>query len=174
MSLLTPSLLSRILQDYALPRTGVHGVAHWARVLENGRRVGSLTPGADLDVIELFSVFHDSRRVNESIDFGHGRRGAQLARELRGQYFDIDDARFALLEHACNEHTSGKTQADPTVQVCWDADRLDLLRVDIPPRADLLCTAAARTSDIMTWANRRASRFEAPELIQSEWEISLY
>lgn len=171
MPLLTPPLLARILEDYALPRKGVHGVAHWARVLENGRRVGTLTPGADLDVIELFAVFHDSRRVNESVDFGHGRRGAELARQLRGRFFDLDDARFARLEHACNEHTSGKTQANPTVQVCWDADRLDLLRVGTVPRAKYLCTPAARTSEIMDWANRRASAFEAPELIWNEWGI---
>lgn len=173
MSLLTPTLLARILEDYALPRKGVHGVAHWARVLENGRRVGALTPGADPDVIELFAVFHDSRRLNEAVDFGHGRRGAQLARDLRGSYFDLDDARFALLEHACNEHTSGKTDADPTVQVCWDADRLDLLRVFITPRPGLLCTPAARTSDIMDWANRRAAWLEIPSLIRDEWEIEL-
>jgi uncharacterized protein len=171
MSHLTPALLSRILEDYALPRRGVHGVAHWARVLENGRRVGALTPGADPDVIELFAVFHDSRRINEAVDFGHGRRGAELARQLRGQFFNIDDARFAQLEYACNEHTSGKTQADPSVQVCWDADRLDLLRVGTRPRTGLLCTAAARTSEIMDWANRRASAFEAPELIWNEWGI---
>lgn len=171
MSLLTPSLLSRILEDYALPHTGVHGIAHWARVLENGRRVAALTDGADADVIELFAVFHDSRRVNDALDFGHGRRGAELARQLRGQYFDLDDARFALLEYACNEHTSGKTRADPSVQVCWDADRLDLLRVGTRPRGERLCTAAARTSEIMDWANRRASRFEVPDLIHREWGL---
>ena len=173
MSLLTPSLVAHILEDYALPRMGVHGVAHWARVLENGRRVGALTPGADSDVIELFAIFHDSRRINEAVDFGHGRRGAELARQLRGQYFDVDDTRFRLLEYACNEHTSGKTQADPTVQVCWDADRLDLSRVFISPRPGLLCTPAARTSEIMDWANRRASAFEVPSLVHDEWRIDL-
>ena len=173
MSLLTQSLLSRILEDYALPRRGVHGVAHWARVLENGRRLLALTPGADAQVVEFFSVFHDARRVNEAWDYGHGRRGADLARQLRGRYFDLDESRFALLEYACNEHTSGLTQADPSVQVCWDADRLDLLRVGTRPRGELLCTAAARTSEIMDWANRRASRFDVPELIYNDWGIDI-
>ncbi len=173
MSLLTPALLSRILQGYALPRSGVHGVAHWARVLENGRRVAALTPGAEAEVIELFSVFHDARRINEAWDHGHGSRGAELARELRGEYFDIDDARFMLLEYACQEHTSGKREADPSVQVCWDADRLDLLRVGTRPRPELLCTDAARTQEIMEWANRRASRFVAPELIRQEWGMEI-
>jgi uncharacterized protein len=173
MSLITPALLSRILQDYALRPNGVHGVAHWARVLENGRRVGGLTPGADPDVIELFAVFHDSRRVNDQRDDGHGRRGAELARQLRGEYFDIDDSRFALLEYASQEHTHGKTQADPTVQVCWDSDRLDLLRVGTQPHPRLLCTDAAKTSEVMGWANERASHFVVPALVQAEWGISL-
>ncbi len=173
MSVLTPSLVSRILEGYALPRTGIHGVAHWVRVLENGRRVAALTPGADLDIVELFSIFHDARRVNEAVDYGHGRRGAALANVLRGEYFDLDDARFALLQYACNEHTSGKIEADLTVQVCWDADRLDLLRVYIRPRGERLCTAAARTSEVMDWANRRAARLEVPGLIETDWGMTL-
>jgi uncharacterized protein len=173
MSLLTPSLVSRILEGYALPRTGVHGVAHWARVLENGRRLAELTGGVDLDVIELFAIFHDSRRVNESVDWGHGKRGAELAVQLRGHAFELDDALFALLEYACNEHTAGKTDADRTVQVCWDSDRLDLLRVHIRPRASLLCTEAARRSSVMDWANDRALHFQVPDLIEKEWELQL-
>src|SRR5512141_3319602 len=125
MSTLTPFLLSRILDGYSLPRAGTHGIAHWARVLENGREVARLS-GADIDVVELFAVFHDARRLNEAWDHGHGKRGAELARELRGTYFELDDTRFSLLEYACREHTSGLTQADLSVQACWDADRLDL------------------------------------------------
>ncbi len=173
MSLITPSLVAHILEDYALPRTGVHGVAHWARVLENGRRLASLTPGVDLDVIELFAVFHDSRRVNESIDWGHGKRGGALAKQLLGEYFQLGEARFALLQYACEEHTSGKIKGDPTVQVCWDADRLDLLRVGILPNASRLCCEAARRPYIMEWANNRALRFEVPRLIGQEWGLQL-
>jgi uncharacterized protein len=32
-------IIHRILEDYALPWHGVHGVGHWARVLENGLRL---------------------------------------------------------------------------------------------------------------------------------------
>ncbi len=173
MSLVTPSLVSHILEDYALPRSGVHGVAHWARVLENGRRLASLMPGVDLDVIELFAVFHDARRVNESIDWGHGKRGGELARQLLGGYFQLEQARFSLLQYACDEHTTGKTKADPTVQVCWDADRLDLLRVGIRPSASRLCTEAARQPTILDWANGKALRFEVPGLISHEWGLQL-
>ena len=75
--IITPKLLDKILAGYALPLTGTHGISHWARVLENGRKVAALS-GADLDVVELFAIFHDSRRLNEAWDHGHGRRGADL------------------------------------------------------------------------------------------------
>ena len=112
MRIVTPNLLNRILDGYILPTQGYHGLTHWARVLENGRRVASMIEGADLEILELFAVFHDSRRVNEARDNGHGMRGAQLARELRDTCLELDDERFALLEYACEEHTSGLTEAD--------------------------------------------------------------
>ena len=73
-----------ILEDYVLPWNGTHGVAHWARVLENGLRLAQET-GANVEVVQLFAVFHDSRRVNEGTDDGHGLRGADLAAELRSK-----------------------------------------------------------------------------------------
>ena len=35
--------------------------------------------GANIEVVQLFSVFHDSYRTNEGIDDGHGERGGDLA-----------------------------------------------------------------------------------------------
>ncbi len=170
MSFLNPALLATILEGYRLPPRGTHGITHWARVLENGRKLAEQT-GADLQVVELFAVFHDSRRMNEARDHGHGKRGSQLARELRGRAFDLDDGRFALLEYACDEHTSGLTAADRSVQVCWDSDRLDLLRVGIRPHPRLLCTEAAQDPGVLDWANERASVRFVPALIEEEWGL---
>jgi len=64
-----------ILDGYALDPRGIHGAPHWARVLENGRRIG-LVEGTDPLVVGLFAVFHDSRRLNDDWDPDHGRRGA--------------------------------------------------------------------------------------------------
>ena len=41
MSLNIPLVLKTALEDYALPLNGDHGVAHWARVLENGLRLAT-------------------------------------------------------------------------------------------------------------------------------------
>lgn len=168
--IITPQLVAAILQEYTLPWYGTHGVTHWARVLENGRRLAA-DSGASLAVVELFAVFHDSRRVNERRDFGHGLRGAKFAATLRGRLFDLPDAEFDDLYTACAEHTDGKTRANPNIRACWDSDRLDLYRVGSLPEPHRLCTDAARQPALLAWANDRARYRFAPDLLRSEWGL---
>ena len=52
--------------------------------------------------------------------------------------------------------TDGGTEADVTVQTCWDADRLDLGRVGIRPHPRYLCTPAARSAEVIEWAHARS------------------
>lgn len=77
MELNIPLVLKAILEDYALPINGDHGVVHWARVLENGLRLAEET-GANVEVVQLFAVLHDSRRQNEMTDPEHGPRAADF------------------------------------------------------------------------------------------------
>jgi uncharacterized protein len=128
-----------------------------------GLRLAECT-GADPSVVELFAVFHDACRMNEDRDPDHGRRGAALATSLRGQLFDRPDPAFALLLSACTDHTDGRTEGDVTVQTCWDADRLDLGRVGIPPDPARLCTAAAKEPCFFAWATRLYLLGEATDL----------
>ena len=62
MPLNLPRIVNAILEKYALQPDGDHGVAHWARVLDNGLRLANVT-GADIEVVQLFAVFHDCKRV---------------------------------------------------------------------------------------------------------------
>jgi uncharacterized protein len=163
-------IVHAILEHYALPWDGTHGIAHWARVLENGLRLALVT-GANVDIVQLFAIFHDSRRANEGTDDGHGRRGADLAAQLRGDSFDLPDKDFDLLFHACVHHTDGLTEGDVTIQTCWDADRLDLGRVGICPQPKRLCTAAAKSPDILKWADGRGAFLVIPEIITRDWGI---
>jgi uncharacterized protein len=160
------AIIHEILQKYALPARGIHGVVHWARVLENGQRLAVVT-GANIEVVTLFALFHDSRRVNDYTDFGHGYRGAKYARSLRGKLIRLDDTDFELLFEACRLHTDGLTEGDITLQTCWDADRLDLGRVGTNPEPDRLCTDAAR--ELIDWANRRAVLGHEPDIVADEW-----
>ena len=151
MSISIIPTVQAIQARYALDWNGLHGVAHWARVYENGLRIVDLHD-VNQDVLLLFSIFHDSCRVNDTVDPGHGRRGVELAEELRWNCFEFTDGEFDMLFHACELHTDG----DLSVQVCWDADRLDLARVGFTPKPEKLCTKAAKDSEIIAWASDRA------------------
>ncbi len=170
--MISRELIHTILEHYPLPLDGFHGISHWARVLENGRRLSSLT-GGKVHIVELFALFHDSQRMNEGFDDGHGLRGAHLARKLRRIHYDISEEDFRLLIKACELHTDGFLEEDVTVQTCWDADRLDLGRVGITPSVEKLCTEEAKRLDLFEWAVRRGEERFIPDLIASEWGIRL-
>ncbi len=151
------AIIRELLRHYQLPLYGVHGISHWARVWENGTRVAQESE-ANVPVVQLFALFHDSQRRNEGLDSGHGKRGAKLARSFRESLLQhITDEEFDLLYTACVYHTDGLTDGELTVQACWDADRLDLNRVGILPEPERLCTDAAKSPDMLDWANARAS-----------------
>ena len=166
--MISRQLLGAIRAGYALDWYGLHGIRHWARVYENGIRLATET-GARLPVVQLFAVFHDSRRLSDGRDDGHGPRGALLAEEFRGRYFDLSDDNFALLTAACRRHTAAATDDDITVRTCFDADRLDLPRVGKVINCDLLCTDAARRSEVIAWARAR-SESDADAEILPAWE----
>ena len=161
-------LLPQLLEQYRLDPEGTHGVPHWGRVLENGRRLAVETR-ADAAVIEMFSVFHDACRWSDGRDPGHGPRGAALAWQLRDQ-LGLDDGQLALLMSACAFHTGGPAaDVSMTVLTCLDADRLDIPRVGIAIRPDLLYTAAGQNPETLTWAGERASRRVLPTVCAEEW-----
>ena len=161
------ALMPVILGQYALPHYGVHGVAHWARVFENGLRLAKDT-GALVYVVQLFALFHDAKRSHDGWELGHGLRGAEYADELRKTgILTISDTKFDLLYQACEAHTDGLVEADITIQTCWDADRLDLNRVHILPAPEKLCTEVARTPEILKWANTRAAQNIVPDWVKT-------
>ena len=132
-----------VTAQFPLGIDSLHGPSHWRQVQENGLLLACQT-GADTTIIRLFSVFHDSRRENDGIDWNHGSRGADLAVAMRGIYFDLPDGLFEKLLHACRHHTSGDKTADVTIGSCWDADRLDLPRFSIQPDARRMLTVYGR------------------------------
>jgi uncharacterized protein len=129
---------------FRLGTDSLHGPDHWRRVEQHGLRLAQATPGADIVVVRLFSVFHDSERVSECADPQHGQRAAELARRQCGEWFCISDAQMEILFEACRRHEDGDTTDDPTIGCCWDADRLDLPRVGIEPHRDFMSTALGR------------------------------
>ena len=132
-----------VTRQFHTSEYSVHGPDHWRRVERNGLLLATRT-AADIAVVRLFALFHDSRRVNDGWDNGHGTRGAEYAAVLRGSVYQLPDDRFDLLHYACVWHTDGHHHDDPTIATCWDADRLDLGRVGIIPDPAFMSTAFGR------------------------------
>ncbi len=137
-------LLQAVTMHYGThAKTSIHGVQHWQNVEHHGLTIAE-DSGADIAVVTLFVWFHDSCRLNEHIDEGHGSRASELAAMQRGKLYDLPDHAYALLIEACNDHTCGKTTKEITIGTCWDADRLDLTRVGARPREALMSTEKGR------------------------------
>ena len=68
--------IDHLLEQFPLGNSVIHGKDHWMRVLYNGRMLTRET-GANLNVVELFSIIHDCKRDNDDYDLEHGRRAAE-------------------------------------------------------------------------------------------------
>lgn len=161
-------IVEEILANQVVEANGIHGILHWGRVYDNGMRVAEHS-GANTEVVQLFAFFHDSRRFTDGSDPGHGSRGAEYARRLRGEFFDLPDEEFELLYVACRDHTDVDNSDNITVQTCFDADRLDLFRVGIKPDPTLLCTDYAKLKSTRRWANQRADTNVIADVVAKIW-----
>jgi uncharacterized protein len=160
-----PALLEAVLARSTIKDSGVHGEVHWKRVAVAGARLAAGTPGADRLVVFLFAVLHDSQRVYEGYDAWHGRRAADLARNLLGGGGLLFAGQLETLAHALEAHDEGYTTSNPTVGVCWDADRLCLWRIGVTPDPKLLSTPAAKDPETIRWARGlQGAFFEWPHL----------
>ena len=158
---LSTDLVAVLRRRFRLDWRGIHGAGHWARVRANGLRLAPAT-GADMTVVELFAVLHDVCRQDDGLDPGHGARSAEFALEVCDGLPGIGREQAQLLSLACRHHSDGLTEADVTVQTCWDADRLDLGRAGILPHPRYLCTAAARRAELIEWAHARSVKARHP------------
>ena len=127
-----------------------HGPDHWRKVAFTGLTLAAAEP-CDTELVLLFALLHDSQRQSENDDPQHGHRAAAYARSLP---LGLEPERLAVLLEAIEHHDSGQVSQDPTIAVCWDADRLNLWRVGIVPSPRFLSTASARASERILWAAR--------------------
>lgn len=141
------TLIHAIQEKFVLGIHSCHGPSHWGRVAFHARDLAA-AEGVPPDVPVLFAWLHDSCRENEMLDPRHGARAAEFAGDLhRRGILPLALDELALLQHAIEFHSDGCTRGPLVVQVCWDADRLDLGRVGIEPDPKYLCTESARNGD---------------------------
>ena len=116
-----------------------HGVEHWDRVAKFGQML--YQEGADMDVVMAFAYLHDSERQNNAIDDEHGLRASAFIDTIRyTELRALSNEQIAKLKRACELHTIEHRTGDITIDTCFDADRMDLLRVGIIPDPKRMAT----------------------------------
>ena len=133
---------SRFLLDWS----GMHGANHWVRTLYHAKQIG-LSRQADLLVVELFAFLHDACRVDDDVDPQHGERGAELALDLNGNFYDLNAVQLDKLCKAIRLHSLGMVSNEATIQTCWDGDRLDLGRIGMRASPRFLSKEAVQYID---------------------------
>lgn len=131
------------LNGWELGKT--HGLPHWQRVERNGILLsiqnGRIRDDINIRVVRYFAYLHDKCRLNNGRDVEHGNKVADMIPNLRTTILrELTDEEVILLEEACRYHTTKRRTGNPTIDVCFDADRLDLGRVGISPNPKLMAT----------------------------------
>ena len=153
--ILNQKFFEYLAEQFSLDHNGAHGYHHWLRVLYNGRLLCSRN-SANIKVVELFSLLHDSKRSNKKPDPEHGERAAIFAETMRGTWFTVTDKELQLLQDACILHSEGLRDKDVTIQTCWDADRLDNYHTEVDLNFSLLSDDLAKQELIIFEAGQRA------------------
>lgn len=130
-------------EQFVLDLNSIHGLQHWNRVEGFALKMAALN-GADEELTRIFAILHDCKRHNDDYDPQHGERAANLAREINESRLFLDEKRLETLCFALENHDKGRTSRDATIGTCWDADRLDLGRVGVVPKAQFFSTGAGK------------------------------
>jgi len=131
------------VNEMVLNPFGIHGVMHWHNVYWNAlhiwrvlRDTHEVAPKDDW-FFWSFAMLHDCRRESDTIDLEHPFRAAKLIPD--------DNTDFnRKLRVAISSHTSGRTADDMHIGTCWDADRLDLPRINIVPNPEQMSTEVGK------------------------------
>lgn len=132
------------VREFAIGHTkmgkeSIHGIDHWDRVARNGEALQ--VPDADMEVVLSFAYLHDVERQSDAYDVTHGPKAAELIDQIRESVLSfLDDKQIGLLKDAFTFHTTVPRTGNPTIDTCFDADRLDLPRVGITPDPNKMAT----------------------------------
>ena len=154
-NILNQKFFNFIAEQFDLDHNGDYGYDHWLRVILNGRLLCKHNT-ANIRVVELFALLHDSKRKSEGEDAHHGERAAIFAESLRGTWFSISDQEMRLLQDACILHSEGLKDKNVTLQTCWDANRLDYFRFEGEVDLTLFSDDLRKQYQIITDARERS------------------
>jgi uncharacterized protein len=135
-------LIFKVIKEAKLANSSIHGVGHWQRVERNGVYLCQFNH-ANIDVVRLFALFHDSKREDDYRDLEHGPRAEVYLRGIK-DLVPLEPDHFEDLCIACRTHTVGKIPENETIATCWDSDRLEIGRVGIQPSEKFLINQEAK------------------------------
>ena len=161
--LLTPSKILPYITPMAKHNSSLHGVAHWTRVHRYGLLLADSLelPDTEKLAIALFGWTHDLARTDDAGGNVHAYDGAKYVQVVTDNLFrdfpntTLDVVKVAIRYHsdgmnteeaihelAITEHSNWSRESVLNViGCCWDADRLDLLRLGIVPNESKMSTA---------------------------------
>ena len=135
------TIFDLVSKQFSLSKLSDHGPDHWHRVEEVGLELAKET-NADTEIISMFALLHDSRRIYDVIDPEHGKRSAEFVQHLsNSDHIKLDKDRLETLIFACRHHNDRSAHSDNlTVNICWDSDKVDLIRIGVDPKDIVLTT----------------------------------
>lgn len=129
-----------------------HGAQHWRAVAATAVWLAERTVGADPQVARCFGLLHDCARRDDGDDTFHGPRAARLVQQLPSALLPLTADQRDRLQSACAAHSLGTRSKDPTIACCFDADRLQLVRLGRTIQPDYLSTPTATQADAAAFA----------------------
>ena len=151
------NLLDEACDGSMLRASPWHGEMHWRAVGAVGLEIARRRPLVDAGVVLAFAMIHDARRENEDYDPEHGLRAMRLAVSSKTLRLILSADRISHLADACLMHEKGEVdRRNPTIGACWDADRYNLLRLEIDPLPQLLSSGFDETehAEVCAFADR--------------------
>lgn len=126
-------------------KSPIHGYSHFLRVKHNILLLGN-SYKLEQSNLELFAFYHDILRFNDGDDPDHGKRGSELFKKntelniqkKRGLF--ISQEMIEKICFACENHTTMLRSGDKLIDICFDADRLDLMRIGVKPDPSKMAT----------------------------------
>lgn len=128
--------------DFWLPESELHTKNHSARVLILALLIGHRKElsDAEQDALGMAAIFHDSRRLNDGIDKGHGGRAAEYYKNYcREHALPYDELTYYITYYHDQDDSLGLSEIKKAsisseravllYQIFKDADALDRFRL---------------------------------------------
>lgn len=89
--------------------------------------------------VSAFAYWHDVMRA-KGHDSEHGKRASEVIRHTEHLQFKYKNVDVDRLSFACEHHSTMLRSGDTLIDICFDADRLDLFYRGVTPDPSLMAT----------------------------------